>query len=91
MSNNGFKAKAIIRTGVGSERPLNPQHQHIGDFTDAFQLILKNTDIVRLEEPEQIVSAYQEAYEKDGWIKDSSPFSKKPGKGSTEGFQTKVV
>ena len=24
MSNNGFKAKAIIRTGVGSERPLNP-------------------------------------------------------------------
>ena len=37
MSNNGFKTKVIIRTGVGSQRPLNPQHQHISDFTDAFK------------------------------------------------------
>lgn len=65
ISNHGYQPKVIIRTGVGSERPLHPQFQHIGDFTDAFQLILKNTDIVRLEEAEQIVSAYQEAYEKD--------------------------
>ena len=28
-----IKAKFIIRTGVGSQRPLHPQFQHIGDFS----------------------------------------------------------
>jgi len=64
ISNNGYEPKVIIRTGIGSERPLHPQHQHTGDFTDAFKLILKNIDVIRLEEPEQIFPAYREAYER---------------------------
>ena len=28
-----IEAKVIIRTSIGSERPLNPQHQHVGDFS----------------------------------------------------------
>ena len=40
MSNNGYKVKAIIRTSVGSQRPLNPQHQHIGDFTESVKKII---------------------------------------------------
>ena len=64
ISNNGYKTKVIIRTGIGSERPLHPQYQHVGDFTDAFRLILKNVDVVRLEEPEEIFPAYKEAYER---------------------------
>ena len=39
MSNGGYRAKAIVRTGIGSERPLHPQHQHVGDFTDALRLM----------------------------------------------------
>ena len=35
MSNNGYKTKVIIRTSIGSERPLHPQYQHVGDFTEA--------------------------------------------------------
>ena len=31
MSKNKFKQKIIIRTAIGSERPLHPQHQHVGD------------------------------------------------------------
>ena len=64
ISNNGYEPKVIIRTGIGSERPLHPQYQHVGDFTDAFQLILKNIDIVRLDEPEEIFPAYKNAYER---------------------------
>ena len=58
---SSFKTKAIIRTGIGSERPLHPQHQHVGDFTDAFRLMLKNIEIIRLDEPEMIFPAYEKA------------------------------
>ena len=33
MSGNLIKPKIIIRTGIGSQRPLHPQYQHIGDFS----------------------------------------------------------
>lgn len=54
--------KVILRTGIGSERPLNPQAQHVGDFTEGFEKIFKNIEIIRLEEPEDIFPAYQKAY-----------------------------
>lgn len=56
-----YKAKVIIRTAIGSERPLHPQHQHVGDFTDAFKLLCKTVDIIRLEEPKDIFPAYERA------------------------------
>lgn len=65
ISNGGFKPKVIVRTGTGAERPLHPQHQHIGDFTDAFRLMCPRIDIVRLDEPDQIFPAYQRALERD--------------------------
>ncbi len=62
-----FKPRIIIRTSIGSERPLHPQHQHVGDYTDAYKLMCPNVDIIKLEEPEDIVPAYTKAYErKDG-------------------------
>ena len=65
MSNGGYKPKVIIRTGIGSERPLHPQHQHIGDFTDAFRLMCKRIEVIRLDEPEDIFPAYQKALERE--------------------------
>lgn len=56
-----YKTKAIIRTGIGSIEPMHPQHQHIGDFTDAFKLMLSNIEIIRLDEPENIFPAYEKA------------------------------
>jgi len=61
ISDNGYSPKVIIRTGIGSERPLHPQHQHVGDFTDAFRNIFQNIDIIRLEKPEEIFPAYKHA------------------------------
>ena len=67
MSNDGYQPKAIIRTSIGSERPLHPGHQHVGDYTDAYRKMLKNVEIIRLEEPEEIYPAYEKAYtRKDG-------------------------
>ena len=64
ISNNGYKPRVIIRTSIGSERPLHPQHQHIGDFTDAFRMIFESINVVRLDEPDEIFPAYKNAYER---------------------------
>lgn len=58
----GYPVKIIIRTSIGSERPLDPQSQHKGDFGDAFRLMCPNINIVRLDEPEQVFEEYQKAY-----------------------------
>ena len=61
MSQGHFKTKVIIRTSVGSQRPLHPQHQHVGDFSEAFQKILSSVELIRLEEPNDIFPAYEKA------------------------------
>ena len=61
MSSGGYRPKLIIRTGIGSERPLHPQHQHVGDFTDAIQRMCTTLEVIRLEEPEEIFPAYEKA------------------------------
>ena len=65
MADVPYKPKVIIRTSIGSERPLHPQHQHVGDYTDAFELMCNKINIIRLDEPDQIFTAYQIAYESE--------------------------
>ena len=67
MSNNGFKTKAIIRTGIGSQRPLHPQHQHIGDFTEEVKKMCTTIEFIKLNEPKDIFPSYEKALNrKDG-------------------------
>ena len=65
MSQGLFKTKVIIRTSIGSQRPLHPQHQHVGDFTEAFKKVLSTVDIIRLEEPKDVKPAYKKALERN--------------------------
>jgi len=60
--------KVIIRTGIGSERPLNPGPQHTGDFTDAFRLMCPNLNIVRLDDASNIVNEYTKALEREDGV-----------------------
>ena len=62
FSHGEYNPKVIIRTGIGSQRPLHPQAQHVGDFTDGMRLMVNNIEIIRLEEPEDIFAAYHKAY-----------------------------
>lgn len=64
MSEGGYQPKIIIRTSIGSQRPLHPQHQHIADFTSGFRGICDFVDIIRLDDPEQIFESYKFAYER---------------------------
>tara|TARA_R110000868_G_scaffold2433_1_gene18001 strand:+ start:1493 stop:2029 length:537 start_codon:yes stop_codon:yes gene_type:complete len=61
MSNGTCSPKVIIRVAVGSERPVDPQCQHKGNFTEAFASMTQNLCIDVLNEPEDIVPAYENA------------------------------
>ena len=65
MSYGGYTPKVIIRTSIGSQRPLHPQHQHIGDFTGGFRAMCDTIEVIRLDEPDQVFRAYQRAYERE--------------------------
>lgn len=58
MSDGKCQPKVIVRVAVGSERPIDPQCQHKGNFAQAFRLMLKNMDVIELLEAEQIVPSY---------------------------------
>ena len=53
--------KMIIRSAVGPDSPVHPGHQHIGDFTEGFQKIFKNLEVVKIENAEDVLPAYQKA------------------------------
>jgi len=57
----GVNSKVIIRTAVGSENPLHPGVQHVGDYTNAFRLLVKNINIVNLDKKEMILNEYKKA------------------------------
>ena len=69
MSNGGgkggYRAKAIVRTSIGAQRPLHPQHQHVGDYTDALRLLCTTVEVIRLDEPDDIFPAYERALLRD--------------------------
>jgi len=61
MSDGKLFPKVIIRVAVGSERPIDPQSQHKGNFSEALRLMTKNIEVVELFEPNQIIPAYEKA------------------------------
>jgi len=64
ISGGKYSPKVIVRTSIGSQRPLHPQYQHIGDLTAGFKAMCEWVDIIRLDEPGQIFEAYRNAYER---------------------------
>lgn len=65
-SNDGYRPKVIIRTAIATDKPLDPQAQHIGDYSDALEAMLKTVTVVRLDRAKQIFPAYRKAVEWDG-------------------------
>ena len=65
MSQGQFKTKVIIRTSIGSQRPLHPQQQHVGDFTEAFKKVLTTVEIIRLKEASDIFPSYKKALNRE--------------------------
>mgnify|MGYP001569847427 CR=1 FL=1 len=61
-----YHAHVIIRVGIGSTSPMHPGPQHCGDYTEALQMMLKRIPVLKLERADQIMDAYQAAYERQG-------------------------
>lgn len=61
-----YSARVIIRVGIGATEPMYPGVQHCGDYTEAFKKMLKNINVVKLESCDQIIPAYERAYNSEG-------------------------
>lgn len=61
MSNGKCRPKVIIRVAIGSERPIDPQDQHRGNFTEGFRRMVENINIVQLNVAKEIFYQYQYA------------------------------
>jgi len=61
-SNNEFNPKVIIRTSVGSKRPLHPQAQHVGNYSSHFKKLLTTIDLIQLKKTSDIFENYKYAY-----------------------------
>jgi pyruvate/2-oxoglutarate/acetoin dehydrogenase E1 component len=67
ISSNEVMPRVIIRVASGPFEPVHPGHQHIGNYAEAFRKMFTTIDVVELEEPEDILPAYQRAlFRKDG-------------------------
>ncbi|HIL27376.1 MAG TPA: hypothetical protein EYG21_08370 [Nitrospinaceae bacterium] len=63
MTEGQYSPKVIIRVAVGVKKPVDPQEQHVGDFTESFAKILRNIEVVKLKSSEEVFHAYKEAYD----------------------------
>ena len=59
MSNGKCRPKVIIRVAIGAEKPVDPQAQHKGNFTEGFRQMTNNINIVQLDRAEDIFTQYE--------------------------------
>jgi len=55
----GKKLNIIIRLGKGSDKPLDPGHQHKGNYLEEFKSLCKNIEFHDLKTPNDIELAYK--------------------------------
>ena len=60
----GYKPKVLIRTAVATSKPLYPGPQHLGDYTKAFEHLLDDVVVDRLDHRDEIIPAYERAMER---------------------------
>ncbi len=65
MSQGQFEPKVIIRTMLGSMKPLYPGLQHCKDLTEPLRLMIdRRVAIVKLDNPDTVVEEYLRAMER---------------------------
>jgi pyruvate/2-oxoglutarate/acetoin dehydrogenase E1 component len=62
----GKKLNIIIRLGKGSDKPLDPGHQHKGNYLEEFKSLCKNIEFHDLKTPTDIELAYKYATKEGG-------------------------
>ena len=59
MSQNQFKPKVIIRTSVGSKKPLDGGVQHTQDYTKIFKKIFTEIEVIYLDDSKKIFKIFR--------------------------------
>jgi pyruvate/2-oxoglutarate/acetoin dehydrogenase E1 component len=62
----GKKANILIRLGKGSDKPLDPGHQHKGNYLEEFKSMCPNIKFHDLTDYTTIVETYKTAYLEGG-------------------------
>tara|TARA_B110000503_G_C7150361_1_gene414905 strand:+ start:1836 stop:2372 length:537 start_codon:yes stop_codon:yes gene_type:complete len=66
MSGNSWKVNMIIRLGKGSDKPLDPGHQHKGNYLQEFKSMCPNIQFHDLKNWEPIEETYKHVYIEGG-------------------------
>ncbi len=66
MSQGKWKPNMIVRLGKGSDKPLDPGHQHRGNYFEEFKSMCPNTKFWDLKNYSEIESIYKNAYTEGG-------------------------
>lgn len=66
MSKYKWNPNMIIRLGKGSDKPIDPGHQHRGNYINEFKSMCPNINIYDLIAWDTIEDVYRNAYEKGG-------------------------
>lgn len=66
MDNSNKKINLIIRLGKGSDKPLDPGHQHRGNYFEEFKSLCKNIEFHDLKTANDIELAYTYATKEGG-------------------------
>ena len=66
MSGGEWDVNMITRLGKGSDKPLDPGHQHKGDYINEFAEMCPNIQVVKFTKWENIEKRYKKCYEEGG-------------------------
>jgi pyruvate/2-oxoglutarate/acetoin dehydrogenase E1 component len=66
MSQNKWKPNMIIRLGKGSDKPLDPGHQHRGNYFEEFKSMCPNIKFHNLLNYDDVETIYKNAYTEGG-------------------------
>ena len=66
MSNDQWSPNMIIRLGKGSDKPLDPVHQHRGNYIEEFKSMCQNIMFWDLKDYTNIETIYKSCYEQGG-------------------------
>lgn len=66
MSDDTWNPNIIIRVGKGSDKPLDPGHQHKGNYTDEFKSMCPNIEFHNLKTWQDVELSYKYALENGG-------------------------
>lgn len=62
----GKKPNLIVRLGKGSDKPLDPGHQHKGNYLNEFRSLCKNISFHNLDNTADIFEIYKNCYHQGG-------------------------